>query len=505
MRKGTLGRKVAVTLLTLTGLLSVFYVVAAVQLSQLYQQEIQQKLNLTLAEHIAKDIPLLSDGTANQVALEELFHTLMIVNPSIELYLVDTTGSILAFNAPPGHVNLSQIDMAHVRDFLNNSESLPIRGTDPRNPDILKAFSAAPVFENQQLAGYLYIVLAGENYDTVVEMIRDSYILRLLFWIGITAFILSLVTGLISFSWLTRRIKQMSASVAEFNHSEFESPIKLRPWRREGTADEIDTMGMTIEKMSQVIVEQIQQLRQSDKTRRELIANISHDLRTPLTSMQGYLETLQIKKGDLSADDKEKYIELAIKHSKRLGALITDLFELAMLETPDSRANIEQFSLAELVQDVAQKFGLKTSQRNLELICNIPEDAPFVHGDIAMIERVLENLIENAIKFSNNGGTIEISVTPGDGNLEVRIIDCGSGIAADDIPNLFQRFYRGDKSRSGRIKGNGLGLAIAHRILQLHDSTINVESVPGKGSCFSFDLPTTDQLLSKRDNSAIAT
>ena len=173
-----------------------------------------------------------------------------------------------------------------------------------------------------------------------------------------------------------------------------------------------------------------------------------------------------------------------------MGSLISDLFELAMLENPDSVANIEQFSLAELVQDVTKKFELKTSQKKLELSCILPQDAPFVHGDIAMIERVLENLIENAIKFSNEGGTIRISVTAGESSLEVRVADTGLGIATDDIPKLFQRFYRVDKSRSDRIESNGLGLAIAHRILQLHDSTISVESMPGKGSCFSFDLPT---------------
>ena len=486
----SLNRKIAVTLFGLMGLLSVFYIVAAVQSTQLYQQEIQQKLNLTLADHIAEDIPLLSDGTANQEALKELFHTLMIVNPSIELYLVDTTGSILAFNAPTGKVLLSEIDLEHVLSFLDGGKALPIKGTDPKSRGTLKAFSAAPVYENGQLAGYLYIVLGGENYDTVVEMIRDSYILRLLFWIGIAAFVLSLAAGLVSFNWLTRRIRQMSAGVAAFNESQFEAAIDLQRWHRKSNGDEIDAMGTTIEKMSQVIVEQFRQLRQSDITRRELIANISHDLRTPLTSMQGYLETLQIKKNDLSTDDQNKYIELAIKHSKRLGSLISDLFELAMLENPDSVANIEQFSLAELVQDVTKKFELKTSQKKLELSCILPQDAPFVHGDIAMIERVLENLIENAIKFSNEGGTIRISVTPGESSLEVRVADTGLGIATDDIPKLFQRFYRVDKSRSDRIESNGLGLAIAHRILQLHDSTISVESMPGKGSCFSFDLPT---------------
>lgn len=490
MRARTLSRRIAATLLVVTGLLSIFYVVVAIQLSQLYQQEVQQKLNLTLAEHIAKDIPLLADGTANQPALEDLFHTLMIVNPSIELYLVDTTGSILAFNAPPGKVQPDKIELGGVHEFLDGADLLPIKGVDPRNPGTTKAFSAAPVYENEQLAGYLYIVLGSENYDTVVQMIQDSYILRLLFWIGITAFALSLIAALLSFNWLTRRITRMSTGLRAFNTSKFESPIKLPHWHRKSNGDEIDDMGVIIERMSQTIVEQIQRLRQSDVTRRELIANISHDLRTPLTSMQGYLETLQIEKNELSAFDQEKYLELAIENSKRLASLVADLFELAMLETPDSRTNIESFSLAELVQDITQKFGLKTAQKNLQLSCDIPEDAPFVHGDIAMIERVLENLVENAIKFSNAGDTIQISVKPADGGLTVTVLDTGPGIPADDIPHLFERFYCVDKSRSDETKSNGLGLAIAHRILQLHDSTISVQSMPGQGSCFSFDLPT---------------
>ena len=491
MKSRTLSRKIAMTLFVLIGLLSFFYLFAALKSTQLYQQEIQQKLNLTLAEHITKDIPLLADGSANQQSLEDLFHTLMIVNPSIELYLVDTEGSILAFNAPPGKVQMKQVDLDRVQEFLNQSDNLPIRGTDPRNPDRRKVFSAAPVLENGELAGYLYIVLGGENYDNVVDMIKDSYILSLLLWIGISAFVMSLATGLVTFNWLTRRIRQMSNSVENFKNSRFITPIQLPAWNRKTDGDEIDQMGITIEQMSQVIIDQFRQQRESDVTRRELIANISHDLRTPLTSMQGYLETLQMKKSDLSDEEQDNFIELAIKHSKRLSSLIADLFELSMLENPDSKANIEHFSLSELVQDVVQKFELKTTQKGLRVSCDIPEDAPFVNGDIAMIERVLENLIENAIKFTEQGGTIRIAVNSTNDNLELKVIDTGIGIDDDEIPNLFQRFYRVDKSRSDRTDSNGLGLAIANRIMQLHDSTISVESIPGQGSCFSFNLPIT--------------
>ena len=485
----TLNSKIALALFALIGIISLFYIIVAVQTTQLYQQEIQQKLNRTLADHIAKDIPLLSDGTANQTALEDLFHTLMIVNPSIELYLVDARGSILSFNAPPGKVKLEKIALAPIQKFLQPGIEFPIKGDDPRNAGRSKVFSASPVYENQKLAGYLYIVLAGENYDTVVEMIQDSYILRILFWIMIAASGLSLLGGLLSFNWLTRRIKQVSSSVADFRDSQFKTPISLGNWSEKTSGDEIDDMGRTVEQMSQVIVRQFQQLRTADVTRRELIANISHDLRTPLTSMRGYLETLQIKKDQLSGVEQDKYIELSIKHSERLSALITDLFELARLESPDSQAQIEQFSLAELAHDVIQKFELKTSQKSLKVSCEVTGDAPFVRGDIAMIERVLENLIENAIKFSNEGGTLKVCVSPAEGEQEVKVIDSGIGIAESELPNVFQRFYCVDQSRSDRVKSSGLGLAIAYRILQLHGSEISVESMPGEGSSFFFRLP----------------
>ena len=485
----TLNGKIAVALFGLIGFISIFYIFISVQSTRLYQQEIQQKLNRTLADHIARDIPLLSDGTANQPALEDLFHTLMIVNPSIELYLVDAQGAILSFNAPPGKVKLDKVALQPIHDFLGEARELPIKGNDPRNPDRSKVFSAAPVYENQQLAGYLYIVLAGENYDTAVEMIQDSYILRLLFWIGLAASGLSLLTGFLSFNWLTRRVRQISSAVEGFKNSEFKTALALRGWRDHSSGDEIDIMGSTIEQMSQVIVEQLQQLRQADATRRELIANISHDLRTPLTSMRGYLETLQIKKSQLSDEEQEKYIELSIKHSERLSSLITDLFELAMLENPDSTAHIEHFSLAELAHDVMQKFELKTAQKNLSVSYDIPEYSPFVQGDIALIERVLENLIENAIKFSHKGGSLTICIAPSEGNLEVKVVDTGIGIAEEELPKLFQRFYCVDKSRSDKTKSSGLGLAIAHRILQLHGSNIRVKSMPGEGSSFFFSLP----------------
>jgi len=224
--------------------------------------------------------------------------------------------------------------------------------------------------------------------------------------------------------------------------------------------------------------------------RTEMLAGVSHDLRTPLTSLQGYLETLLIKEGALTEAERRHYLELAAKHGKRLSQLTAELFELAMLESQGRELHFEPFSLAELVQDVAQKFELEAEKHALRLETEIPPGAPFVSGDIALIERVLENLIENAIKYTPQGGRIRLSLFPRPGCIAARVSDTGVGIPEHEVPHIFERFYRVEKSRGEGPGGTGLGLAIARRILELHGSPIEVESKPGRGTSFSFELPT---------------
>jgi signal transduction histidine kinase len=485
----TLYGKLVVALLALVSLISVIYIVLTVTTTRLYLQEVNQKLNQTLASNIVAETPLLQGGAVNQAAFGGLFHTLMVINPSIELYLLDPEGTVLAYSAPPGRVKRARVSLAPIKTFIAGGEEFPIHGDDPRNPQGSKVFSAAPVHEGERLAGYLYVVLGGEAFDSVAQMIQESYILRLAAGVAMASLTLSLIAGLLSFNWLTRRLRRLSAAVETFKQGEFQAPMNLGAWRRGARSDEIDELGVTVEQMSQRIVDQIRQLRHSDATRREMVANISHDLRTPLTSLQGYLETLLMKEGELSEAERRHYLDLAVKHGRRLGQLTAELFELAMLESRGPELHFEPFSLAELVQDVAQKFKLEAEKNALSLETDIPEGAPFVSGDIALIERVLENLIENAIKYTPEGGRIRLSLIPRRGRIAARVSDTGVGIPEDEIPHVFERFYRVEKSRGEGLEGTGLGLAIAQRILHLHGSPIEVESRLGDGTSFIFELP----------------
>ncbi|MEN8196851.1 MAG: ATP-binding protein, partial [Pseudomonadota bacterium] len=449
--------------------------------------EVDQSLNAPLAQYIADAYPLIDGGEVNRPVLKELFDKLMVINPRIEVYLLDGEGTILAFSAEPGRVTREAVDLVPVRAWIAGPDMLPLRGDDPRDAAGQKPFTAAPVKDGDALAGYLYVVLGGEKYDSVAGMVSESLIVRLSLFAGGLGLLAALVVGMLSFAWLTRRLRRLTQAVDRFRDDGFESPMTLAGWRRGG--DEIDRLGVTVEEMSQRIADQIEQLRQADAARRDMVANISHDLRTPLASLQGYLETLSMKEDSFSAEEKRKYIDLAARQSDRLSRLVTELFELTMLDSTGTRLNFEPFSLPELVQDVTQKFQPQAERRNMTLELDMPASAPFVRADIGLIERVLENLIENAIKYTPEGGTVSLSLVPGTDGIEARVSDTGPGIPEADRERIFERFYRVEKSRADAPEGTGLGLAITRRILQLHDSPIEVESTPGHGAAFSFRLP----------------
>jgi signal transduction histidine kinase len=253
--------------------------------------------------------------------------------------------------------------------------------------------------------------------------------------------------------------------------------------------DEIDLLGRQFNVMAEKINTQVHELKKMDSIRREMVANVSHDLRTPLTTMRGYLETLLLKNNELSEEEKKQYLETALKHSQHLGKLVEELFELARLDSCESVVYSEPFSMCELVQDVAQMYQLRAQQKAIQLDIDMNLESPLVYGDIAMMQRVMKNLLENGRQHTPEGGRILISVDVDSGRVVVQVVDSGSGIPAEDIPRIFERFYQQNINRSGNEHA-GLGLAIVKRILELHGSVIKVRSEMNHGTTFSFHMAT---------------
>jgi signal transduction histidine kinase len=245
--------------------------------------------------------------------------------------------------------------------------------------------------------------------------------------------------------------------------------------------------------MSARIQEQLLQLKENDRLRRELVSNISHDLRTPLSAMQGFLETLIIKGDTLPKEEWDRYLKTARRHTLRLNELIGDLFELSKLDSASVAPNLEAFSVAELLQDVSQEFQLEAEDKQINLSIELDTENAFTIGDIGLIQRVLENLVRNAIRFTPQGGEITLSISGHPESVAVAVSDTGCGIPDQDIPRIFDRFYRSEQGDEARFGSSGLGLAIVKRILDLHESRITVVSEIDAGTRFEFELPLCQQ------------
>ncbi len=476
--------RLAAVLLGLFTAVGIAILLIARLVTDLYYQEVTQKLNADIAMYIVEAKTLLSGGEVQNDALQSLAMQVMMVNPSVEVYLLDADGRIIGHASPADRVVRERVDLDPVRDFLATDRTLPILGDDPRSGDGQKIFSVAPVAEDNRTIGYLYAVLGGEQYEAVSAIFRASYIRRLgaLAIVAIIAF--AFVSGVVVSFLLTRRLKHLRDEVDAFEHGGFRN---ARAVPATSGGDEIDRLSAAFSAMSARIAEQVRDLERTDELRRELVANVSHDLRTPLASMQGYIETLLLRGDRLSDEDRRQYLEIARSHGQQLSSLVAELFELAKLDSGSVAPHREAFSMAELAQDVTQKFRLQADEQQVRLEPELCAGLPFVDADIAMIERVLENLIDNALDHTPSGGSVRVSLSNGGERVQVRVSDTGSGIAESDLPHVFDRFYRGETAHRGGQR-NGLGLAIVKRILELHGSDVEVTSTPGQGTEFRFAL-----------------
>jgi len=485
----TLFARLALALTLLLLGIGLLYAVLSATLTRHYQQEFLQSLNRDLAANLVTGRKLITKGVLDQKALKETFNHYMMVNPGIEIYLLDHDGTILSYSAEPGKVKRERIDLKPVMQFLQGTE-FPLFGDDPRSFERRKVFSATRIPAEDQAPSYLYVVLRGEEYERIEQLYQHNFLLQLSGAALLVSLGIGLIIGLILFRLLTRRLHSLAHRMQDFNESNF---TQHSPWQQQHRhMDEIDILGEHYNSMAERIQEQLEALKKQDVLRRRLVANVSHDLRTPLAAMHGYIETLQMKEQDFDSATRSEYLDTALQHSRRITKLVDELFELAKLDAREAQPECEPFALAELIQDVIQKFQLVAAERQVTLSMKGEGTLSFVDADIAMIERVLENLIGNALQHTAAGGTITVSYRLKESSVEVQVQDNGSGIAEHDLPGVFDRFYRAGNNE-GDEHHAGLGLAIAQHIVRLHGSTIEVRSTINKGTRFFFSLPVWEK------------
>lgn len=454
------------------------------RIAERHQAEVTQRLNAGVAMYVTRELTLIDPQGVNTEALEELAHRVMTVNPSAEVYLLDAQGKIAATLVASDRLRRTRVDLAAVRAFLSEPRRLPVYGDDPTRADGARAvFSAAPVELASQRLGYLYVVLGGLRHESVVAAVRGSYSLQMGLIITAALLAVTLIIGAGFFRVLTLPLRRLAERMHEWS-----SKVDGEAHRPVGSADgsdEIAALARLFDLMAERIERHVSDISARDAQRRELIAGISHDLRTPLAALHGYLETVLLKGDSLSPAVRRQYLDVALHHSEHLQSLTAALFELSKLEAGAVTPSMEPFSLAELVQDVALRFRLRAQQLGIALTSEVDPHAPKVEGDIALVERIFENLIDNALRHTPEGGTIRLTMQPVPHAMQVEVSDTGRGVSPDELPHVFERFYRG----SGQAPGTGLGLAIVRRIVELHGETVSMESAQGRGSTVRFALP----------------
>jgi signal transduction histidine kinase len=468
-------------LIGLTVVMAALFLVVIRHSDTARNQEINQKVYRSLAGRLI-DEHILQGETADPSAVRKVFDRIRVVNPRIDVYLLDSAGQVVAASGQNA-LKRTSVDLTPIQRFLKGDEELPIVGDDPSEPVRKRVFSVAPVRLAGSETGYLYLVLRGVSSDTLAQQIKQSYVLRETLWLLGCALIVALIASAFIVKLMTRPLRQLSAVMDKFRQSGFATqPEPLRQ-----PTDEVGKLTDTFNHMADRIVAQMTALQNTDAVRRELVANISHDLRTPLASLQGYLETLHLKGGQLAQEEQRGYLEIALKQTEQLSGLVARLFDLAKLDSGQMTAALEPCALGDLVQDVVQEFELAASTKGIDLKCTVRPDLPLVLADVGLMERVLRNLIENALRYTHPGGTVSVIAAPVADGAQVEIADTGIGIPDAELPKIFDRFYRVEKSRDLATGSAGLGLAISKRILDLHESTITVTSAPGR-TVFRFVL-----------------
>jgi histidine kinase len=252
--------------------------------------------------------------------------------------------------------------------------------------------------------------------------------------------------------------------------------------------DEVGQLAAAFNRMSE-------ELENLESSRRDLVANVSHELKTPIAAIRAHLENLL----DGVEQPDPKTLQVMLTQSERLGRLVEQLLDLSRLESGDVRLHREPVPLAPLVSQVVSEIRVSRPDGSVSLASDVPVELPPVQADRERVHQVLFNLVDNAVRFTPPGGAVTVSAHTHNGSIEIAVADTGVGIGPEHLPRLFERFYRVDPSRSREDGGTGIGLAIARSVVEAHGGHIHAESRLGTGSVFTFDLPVAASSRNRRD------
>jgi signal transduction histidine kinase len=274
---------------------------------------------------------------------------------------------------------------------------------------------------------------------------------------------------------MTQPLRDMASAARRMETGDYSVRVQTR------SRDEVGRLAAAFNRMSG-------ELENLEQSRRDLVANVSHELKTPIAAIRAHLENLL----DGVETPDPATLEVMLSQVERLGRLVDQLLDLSRLESGEVPLRLEPLPLQSLVDDLISEIGVARPGRGVQVRNDVPADLPALSADRERVHQVLFNLVDNAVRFTPTGGSVTVTARRRNGAVEVAVSDTGAGIPAEHLPRLFERFYRADPARARGDGGTGIGLAIARSVVEAHGGQIRAESEPGRGSVFTFDLPSAD-------------
>lgn len=343
--------------------------------------------------------------------------------------------------------------------------------------------------------GYEYAAVPAPTAGTVVYAIKRSpggffgtvRFLRDFWWQLLVAGAIAAAIALFVARWLARGMTQplrdMALAARRMETGDYAQRVDT------ASRDEVGQLAAAFNRMSA-------ELQQVEQLRRDLVANVSHELKTPISALRAHLENLL----DGVEQPNPQTLQVMLAQSERLGRLVEQLLELSRIESGDVPLRRQLVALAPLVSQVISEIGVARADREVHLSGDISTDVPPVFADRERVHQVLFNLLDNAVRFTPAGGEVRVTAERHNGAVDVHVADTGPGISSEHLPRLFERFYRVDPARSRDDGGTGIGLAIARSVVEAHGGRIWADSEPGKGSVFTFELPVAPAAETRRDH-----
>jgi signal transduction histidine kinase len=515
----TVRLKLALTVFA-TGLLTALLVIAAVVYAfQRFEHETAYRRGSAFLQRVVANYDDLFELYERRPdEFQGWLRNMVLFEPDTQLYLLDTKGTVLACSGrplPPGF----KVALGPVLQAVGKQEAAYVMGDDPERMDADAVVAVQPVRRAvirsaDPVAGYLYLVLHTEQLPEGRWAALRMSVARPALWLIVAVVALTTLLALLIIVSVTRPLRRLTDAVALISQRGLDENMSgaktLLPPR---SRDEFGQLNAAFEMMLDICVRQWTQLRRLDHFRREGVSNLSHDLRSPLTATAACLETLEGRwaaaPDAARTGDDRRLIEIALRNTRNAARLVQSLGDLAELDEPEFKLRTEMVDAGELLDDICIRFAERAAKQGVSLQAHhgggsgsgggeaepapgaMRARPPFAALDIELFERAIANLVDNALKFCPAGACIMLAACVQRGRVEVSVRDTGPGIAAADLPHLFDRFYQSRQSVAPATGegGKGLGLAIVKRIAELHGGTVEVSSVPGAGTRVVLSVP----------------